>query len=401
MRRYAVLLVALLLIVGSAVPAFAAVDSNGRWVPDMPPFVQSSGGGAVTITVPYSRDGNSAVKSFFSSLDSSPYFVVTWQGNWNGYTDDGKNVGDDRQWWLAFVRPKLGGNGGSFSFRSALFDIVEGTSTWSRMNNSYANPVRLYSPNGFEIVAYQYDYAAEKLTGGTVVQSVGYLWLSYVVGYGNQLADTSSQYPGARTLLGGDESKSWGFETGCDNPQYPDRYYDWWVGYGPVKDVPVDPDPDPEDPEEPDRPWWDPEELPPKPDDSWVNPPASTPGTPVIPYDPGQGGGYTPPADNTPYDPLPDGWTPPTMPDFPGVEVPTAPSNPFDDLQIPGSPSDPFDSVKIPGAGSDPFGTITVPGSNSNPFAGILIPGSSSNPFGSLSGAPTSGLWDRVFLFRW
>ena len=97
------------LLLALAVPAFAA---ETRYTPKLPPFVSGSAGN-YAITVPYDKEGSSALKEFFQGFEAGPHLVVV---------DQRAKTGEDLKWWLIFVKPHTPSltTFGSFSYMDPL-----------------------------------------------------------------------------------------------------------------------------------------------------------------------------------------------------------------------------------------------------------------------------------------
>ena len=251
-KRFAVLL-ALLLLGVTAVPAFAAAPYDADWVPPVPDFIISEKNGfSFSPDVGMSMgnyDSNTALKKFLTDHQNFPGIVLLDQGVYNRYKEE-KGEDYDRQFSVYIVAPDKKANGSYYNF--GFFQHHGGPQHIDHM--AVPSPMAYYcGDNPHTFIKYIYDERANqlvlqpgvsKLPGG----SGSMIRFTYVLAFGTfyseegdgswaisvtngPFSEPSDVYPGFTRVSGRD------FGVGTIYHQVVDgkvvnhwRDYDWWLG---------------------------------------------------------------------------------------------------------------------------------------------------------------------------
>ena len=221
MKRFFSIFAAVSLLLTCSVPAFAdwSDDSADKvFIPDVLSFVSPNGNTALQ----FETTNKDIQADFIDNLSDAPYLVLLRQELTNGYYE-GKDIGDDRRWWVYIIRFPTGKPAstllGEFSYR----------------NPRAADPMQ-FMPHvdGAKYILLQYDFKKDKLICNNQIYDATQMQsFSYVID-ASPLAGSIANYPFKNTLVAS-PSSSGKFNVLPEKFEIPvngkdvNRYYDWWL----------------------------------------------------------------------------------------------------------------------------------------------------------------------------
>lgn len=215
MKRAVFLLTAFAVCGFSSVPAFAA--SEPKYVPLIPEFLSVSGDQA-TLHTPVDTKAAS-LQPFFSDFYKQPYLILLSQWTHNEYyppnTSKQEYVGDDKMWFVYFVKPH------DPQKKKYFFTYFDPAVYPDRRSQPMQVNIDGYS--SMDIVSYKYDFKNKKFLPGTLQKSVSQLNFSYVIGSAT-LSHPVSFYPYYDYLAGNQFVVESYVHDGSP------CHYNWWIG---------------------------------------------------------------------------------------------------------------------------------------------------------------------------